>query len=63
MTPPTWTIRKDDRNELFIRRHMDIPARSRCCKSHTVNDHLSREAFYLYRHTNWKIGLSLNKIL
>ena len=45
MTPPTWTIREDYPNELFIRRHIDIPAGFRCFKGHTVDDHLSREAF------------------
>jgi hypothetical protein len=45
MVPPTWTVREDDRNEMFIRRHIDIPPESRCCKGHTVDDHLTREAF------------------
>ncbi len=43
MVPPTWTIREDDRNEMFIRRHIDIPAESRCCKGYTVDDHLTRD--------------------
>ena len=45
MIPPTRTIREDDSNELLIRRHIDIPAGSRYCRRHTVDDHLLREAF------------------
>jgi len=30
---------------MFIRRHIDIPAGSRCCESHTIDKCLSREAF------------------
>ena len=30
---------------MFIRRHIDIPAGSRCCGSHTIDKRLSREAF------------------
>jgi hypothetical protein len=30
---------------MFIRRHIDIPTESRCCKGHTLDDHLMREAF------------------
>lgn len=39
------TIREEDRNEMFIRRHIDIPAGSRCCEIHTVDKRLLREAF------------------
>lgn len=40
------TIREEDRNEMFIRRHIDIPAGSRCCEIHTVDKRLLREAFF-----------------
>ncbi len=40
MIPPTWTIREEDRNEMFIQRHIDMPAESRCW-----NGHLTWEAF------------------
>ncbi len=46
MVPPTWTIQEDDRNEMFIRRHIDITRESRCCQDHTADDHLKREAFW-----------------
>ena len=39
------TIREEDRSEMLIRRHIDIPTGSRCCAAHTVNKRLSREAF------------------
>lgn len=39
------TIREEDRTEMFIRRHIDIPAGSRCCESHTVDKRLLHEAF------------------
>jgi hypothetical protein len=45
MVPPTWTIREDDRNEMFMRRHIEIPVRSQCCDAHIKDGHLSREAF------------------
>ncbi|CAF4519829.1 unnamed protein product [Rotaria sp. Silwood2] len=45
MMPPTVTIREEDRNELFIRRHIEIPSGSRCCKKHTVDKRLLPEAF------------------
>jgi len=40
------TIKEEDRNAIFFRRNIVIPQGSRCCKSHTVNDYLSREALY-----------------
>ncbi|CAF3921151.1 unnamed protein product [Rotaria magnacalcarata] len=40
IVPSTVTIREADRTELFIRRHIDIPAGSRCCKLHTVDKRL-----------------------
>ena len=43
--PPAVTIRKEDRTEMFIRRHIEIPAGSRCCKKHTIHERLLPEAF------------------
>ena len=45
IVPPAVTIREQDRTEIFIRRQIEIPVGSRCCKIHTVDKHLSAEAF------------------
>ncbi|CAF4512848.1 unnamed protein product [Rotaria socialis] len=45
IVPTTVTIREADRTELFIRRHIEMPAGSRCCKLHTVDKRLIPEAF------------------
>ncbi|CAF3365146.1 unnamed protein product [Rotaria socialis] len=45
IVPPTVTILEADRTELFIRRHIEIPAGSRCCTLHTVGKRLIPEAF------------------
>ncbi|CAF3348941.1 unnamed protein product [Rotaria socialis] len=45
IVPPTVTIREADLTELFIRRHIEIPAGSRCCKLHPVDKRLIPEAF------------------
>ena len=45
IVPPAVTIREQDRIEIFIRRQIEIPVGSRCCKIHTVDKHLSPEAF------------------
>jgi hypothetical protein len=45
MVPPTVTIRAEDRQEMFLRRHIIIPTGSRCCESHLVNGHLMPSVF------------------
>ncbi|CAF3462720.1 unnamed protein product [Rotaria socialis] len=45
IVPPTVTICEADRTELFIRRHIEIPAGSRGCKLHTADKRLIPEAF------------------
>jgi hypothetical protein len=45
MVPPTKVIGEDDRSEMFLRRHIDIPTGSRCCASHMIDNRLSYEAF------------------
>jgi hypothetical protein len=39
------TIREEDRTEMFLQRHIDIPTGSRCCESHTFDKRLTYEAF------------------
>ncbi|CAF5166517.1 unnamed protein product, partial [Rotaria magnacalcarata] len=46
MVPPTVTIKKEDRSNIFIRRNIFIPKGSRCCKIHTSNGYLLREDFF-----------------
>ncbi|CAF2218429.1 unnamed protein product [Rotaria magnacalcarata] len=46
MVPPTVTINKEDRSNIFIRRNTFIPKGSRCCKIHTSNGYLLREDFF-----------------
>lgn len=46
MVPPTKTITEEDREAMFIRRHIDIPIDSRCCAYHMVDNRLTHEAFY-----------------
>ena len=45
MVPPTKIIGEDDRSEMFLRRHIDIPKGSRCCASHMIDNRLSCEEF------------------
>ena len=45
MVPPTKIIGEDDRSEMFLRRHINIPIGSRCCASHMIANQLSSEAF------------------
>ncbi|CAF4172209.1 unnamed protein product [Rotaria sp. Silwood2] len=54
LVSPTITIKKEDRNNILIRRNVDIPKGSRCCKDHTSNGYLSREAFF--KLTAYKIN-------
>ncbi|CAF3865441.1 unnamed protein product, partial [Rotaria sp. Silwood1] len=46
LVSPTITVKKEDRNNILIRRNIYIPKGSRCCKDHTSNGYLSREAFF-----------------
>jgi hypothetical protein len=46
LTPPTVTIKKEDRDNVFVKRNIIIPKGSCCCDEHTVNGYLSREAFF-----------------
>ncbi|CAF3409633.1 unnamed protein product [Rotaria socialis] len=46
MVPPTVTIKKEDRSNIFIRRNIFFPKGSRCCKIHTSNGYLLREDFF-----------------
>ena len=39
------TICEEDRKEMFLRRHVEIPSGSRCCEVHTINNRLLPEAF------------------
>ncbi|CAF4941970.1 unnamed protein product [Rotaria sp. Silwood1] len=45
LNPPTMTVKKEDRDNMFVKRNIVIPKGSRCCKMHTVNGFLSHEAF------------------
>ena len=47
MVPSTKTTHEEDRNKMFIRRHISIPVGSRCCHDHIVDDRLSHETFLL----------------
>ncbi|CAF3326301.1 unnamed protein product [Rotaria sp. Silwood2] len=40
IVPPVVTIREEDRTDRFIRRHIEIPTGSLCCKIHTVHKRL-----------------------
>ncbi len=46
LTPPTVTVKEEDRDNIFVKRNIVIPKDSRCCAMHTVNGFLSREAFF-----------------
>ncbi|CAF3514075.1 unnamed protein product [Rotaria socialis] len=46
LVPPTVTIKKEDRSNIFIRRNMFFPKGSRCCKIHTSNGYLLLEDFF-----------------
>jgi hypothetical protein len=46
LVPPTVTVKEEDRNNMLIRRNIDIPKGSRCCEEHTLNGYLKREAFF-----------------
>ncbi|CAF3184663.1 unnamed protein product [Rotaria sp. Silwood2] len=45
LNPPAVTVKKEDRDNMFVKRNIVIPKGSRCCKMHTVNGFLSHEAF------------------
>ena len=45
IVPLAVTIREENRNEMFIRHHIEIPARSSCCKIHTAPERILPEAF------------------
>jgi len=39
-------VKKEDRDNMFVKRNIVIPKGSRCCGGHTVNGFLSHEAFF-----------------
>ena len=43
--PPAVTIRKEDSEEMFFRRNIEIPSGSRCCNKHTINKCLLTDVF------------------
>lgn len=45
IVPPAVTIREEDREEMFIRRHIEIPPGSRCCTKHTIDKRLLPDVF------------------
>ena len=45
IVPPAVTIRKEDREEMFFRRNIEIPSGSRCCNKHTIDKRLLPDVF------------------
>ena len=46
LVPPTVAIKIEDRNKILIRRNIDIPKGSRCCKDHTSKGYLLHDGFF-----------------